>query len=81
VLHATRRKKQKELFMDFGNFLTVKEVAELCRVHIKFIRNEITRGNLPAVKVGRAFLVDRKDMAAYLEARKVVADGAAAING
>ena len=58
--------------MEQKNYLTVSEIAKLCRVQIRFVRKEIVNGNMPAVKVGKAFLVEEKDVAAYLEARKVV---------
>lgn len=65
--------------MNEKKYLTVSEIAKMCRVQIKFVRKEISNGNMPAVKVGKAFLVEEKDVLAYLEARKVVIRNASII--
>ena len=59
--------------MENLKFLTTEEAAEICHVYKKYIREEITRGNLPAIKCGRSYLIDPVDLRAYLDARKVVA--------
>ena len=43
-------------------FLTVKEVAELLRVHKNTVYNWIRSGNLRAFKVGRQWHIHRQDL-------------------
>jgi excisionase family DNA binding protein len=52
-----------------ARFLTVQEVAELLRVSTMTVYRTIKAGDLPAVRVGRAFRVRDTDVDAYLAAR------------
>lgn len=36
---------------------TVKQIAEMLRVHVVTVRTQIKRGNIKAVKVGRHYLI------------------------
>jgi excisionase family DNA binding protein len=36
---------------------TVKQIAEMLRVHVVTVRTQIKRGNVKAVKVGRHYLI------------------------
>lgn len=36
---------------------TVKQIAEMLRVHVVTVRTQIQRGNIKAVKVGRHYLI------------------------
>ncbi len=47
--------------------LTVAEVAKIFRVTLQTIRNWIEWGKLPAVRVGRQFLVRREHIDALLD--------------
>lgn len=55
-------------------FLTSQEVADILRVNIEYIRDEIKAGNLRAYKVGRAFIIEDKDLEDYIKARVVIAN-------
>ncbi|MFM8238545.1 MAG: helix-turn-helix domain-containing protein [Actinomycetota bacterium] len=52
-----------------ARFLTVQEVADLMRVSSMTVYRLIKAGELPAVRVGRAFRVSETDVDAYLAAR------------
>jgi excisionase family DNA binding protein len=52
-----------------ARFLTVQEVAQLLRVSSMTVYRLIKAGDLPAVRVGRAFRVRDVDVDAYLESR------------
>ena len=52
-----------------ARFLTVQEVANLMRVSSMTVYRLIKAGELPAVRVGRAFRVSETDVDAYLAAR------------
>ena len=52
-----------------ARFLTVQEVADLMRVSSMTVYRLIKAGELPAVRVGRAFRVSETDVDASLAAR------------
>ena len=47
-------------------FLTVAEVAAMMRVSKMTVYRLVHSGEMPAVRVGRSFRVDEKDVVAYL---------------
>jgi excisionase family DNA binding protein len=47
--------------------LTVKEIAEILRVHPTTIYNIIKRGDLPAIKVGNSYRVYKSDFVEYIK--------------
>lgn len=47
--------------------LTVREVAQICRVHEVTIRRHIRQGLLRSVRVGRAVRIRREDLDGYVE--------------
>jgi len=47
-------------------WFNVKEVAETLDRSPRTIRNHISKGDLPAAKVGRSYVITRKDLAEYL---------------
>lgn len=49
------------------------EIAELLGVTDQTVRNEIQRGNLPAIRVGRTYRVLRSDLDEYITAAANVA--------
>lgn len=51
---------------DPGEFLTVEEVAAICRVHPKTVRGWAHLGSLNSFLVGQKRLVRRSDLDAYL---------------
>lgn len=52
------------------DLLTVKDVADRLKVSDRYIRLLIARGELPAVKLGRAVRIGVTDLVDFLEARK-----------
>lgn len=52
------------------DLMTVKDVANRCKVSDRYIRLLIARGELPAVKLGRAVRISVVDLTEFLEARK-----------
>ena len=61
--------------MDDQELLTVGEAAKIFRVTLQTIRNWIEWGKLPALRVGRRFLVRREHIEALLDQAQA-ADGA-----
>jgi excisionase family DNA binding protein len=49
--------------MDKETFLTVREVAEMLRVHPATVRAAIKRGDIPATRFGRKWLIRAADIA------------------
>lgn len=45
----------------------VKEIAELTGLKEPFLRNEITRGNLKAIKRGRCVIVPDEELRRYIQ--------------
>ena len=53
-----------------GPYLTVEEIADELRVSIPSVWRWIRDGRLPALKVGRRYLVSRKDYKVFLAAHR-----------
>ncbi len=53
--------------------LTVAEVAERLRMSERFVRDEISRGNLRGAKVGRRWRIPETALDAYIAANMNVA--------
>lgn len=51
------------------DYLTARQAAEECGQRPQSISNAIRRGYLPAVKVGRDWLIHPADLIAYLDGR------------
>jgi excisionase family DNA binding protein len=51
---------------------SVKEVAERLGKSSRTIRNHIEKGELPAAKTGRSYVITRSDLAEYLGSMKRV---------
>lgn len=45
-----------------SKMLTLREVSEILNLHINTIRNYVKRGKLRAVKFGRVWRVEEKDV-------------------
>ena len=43
-------------------FLTVAEVAEILRKSKQTIRNKIINGEIPAIRIGRPYLIRKSDL-------------------
>lgn len=54
---------------DYGECLTVPEVAEVLRVHPLTVYRAIGEGKLPATKWGRSYRISREALRAVLEGR------------
>ena len=57
------------------SFLTVAEVARLCRVHEITVRRHIKQGRLHAVRIGKAIRIKAEDLQSYLGAQDQLAVG------
>ncbi|GAA0439046.1 helix-turn-helix domain-containing protein [Streptomyces luteireticuli] len=51
----------------YPEVLTAPEVAELCRVETRVVRNLAATGELPGFKIGKAWRFHRADVAAFIE--------------
>ena len=51
-------------------FLSLEEIAELLSVDYQLVYRQVRSGELPAVKLGRIYRVDRSDFETYLLRRK-----------
>jgi len=51
-------------------YLEVKDISELLKVDPRTVRNWINRGDLPAIKVGNRFRIEREDLQQFLDDRK-----------
>lgn len=50
--------------------LSTKQVADVLSIHINTVKRLITRGELPAAKIGRVLRVDKADLKQYLDKSK-----------
>ena len=50
--------------------LTIPEVARICRVSDKTIRRRIKCNELPAIRLGGQWRIERGDLEAYIGARR-----------
>jgi excisionase family DNA binding protein len=62
--------RNRPIGVDEKNF-TPKELAEILKVSVRTIVNEIKRRNLAATLIGRQWRVSKGDLRAYLHARYV----------
>lgn len=53
------------------NFLNMKEVASKLRCSVFFVRNEVKRGKLKAVKFGRSLCVEDTELDKYIDNQEV----------
>ena len=51
-------------------FLSLEEVAELLSVNYQLVYRLVRAGELPAVRLGRVYRVDRNDLDDFLERSK-----------
>lgn len=56
--------------MNNNEFYTVKQVAELLQVHWQTILNYIKGGKLKAVKLGKGYRIEKKDLEVFLKKSK-----------
>lgn len=64
-------------------FLQITDVAETLNISVRQAYSLVTTGELPAIKVGRSWRVEEKELEAYIdrkyaETRRQVADGSLA---
>lgn len=60
--------------MDDRKLLTVEQLAERLAVNPMTVRRMVNRGQLPAVRIGRAIRFKPADVDAFLESVRVVKD-------
>lgn len=63
-IYCKYKMKKGLLFMEV---YSAQEVAEMLKVNIRTVYNEIERGNLKAKKVGHQYRIMKKDLEAYME--------------
>lgn len=61
---------EKEL-ESYPDLMNPYEIAQMCNCSENFIRNEIRRGNLKALKISRKFRVPKQYLIEYLMKSKV----------
>jgi excisionase family DNA binding protein len=77
---VTRTRAQtKEHTMYESQYHRLPAVSKMTGVSIDFLRKEIRRGTLSAVKLGRSITIPENDLRDYLAARKVQATGHEAV--
>ena len=55
---------------DAKQYLSVEEVADLLGVNYQLIYRLVRGGDIPAIRLGRVYRIERADLDAYLERRK-----------
>ena len=55
------------IIKQYGNFLTIKEVAKLLKVHSNTIKNLTMRGDLKATKIGKAVRYEAQAIMDYIK--------------
>lgn len=55
-------------FDDYGDVLTLQDVAALLGWHLETVRTWVREGKLPARKIGRPYVVLKQDLLAWLQA-------------
>lgn len=50
--------------------LSTRQVADILSVHINTVKRLITRGDLPASKIGRVLRIGKDDLKRYLDESK-----------
>lgn len=53
-----------------NEFYTVEQVSELLQVHWQTILNYIKAGKLRAVRLGKGYRIDKKDLEVFLKKNK-----------
>lgn len=54
--------------------LTVKEVAEIFKVHHMTVRRLIEKGELKAARIGRSIRIDETDLKKFIKSKKIAGD-------
>lgn len=60
---------------DFADLLTVQETAQLLKVSVSWIYEHVrpdAEDRLPVVKLGKYLRFDRRDLHAYIDAKRVM---------
>ncbi len=65
VMPAPKKYTDPE-WRDVPSALGTQEVADLLRVHINTVKNLITKGKIPAYKVGRIYRINKVDLMEYV---------------
>lgn len=56
-------------------YLSLEEVADLLSVNYQLIYRLVRSGELPAVRLGRVYRIERSDLDEYLESAKTISGG------
>lgn len=65
---SAQQQKQPEPFADYGDLLSVRDLCALTGLSAQTIRASCASGQLPAVKIGRAWFVPKANLMAYIGA-------------
>lgn len=66
-IRKTRKRENAVNNSSAPHLLTVKELAELCRVHTKTVRNWINGGEIAVVRKGRLIRISVEALSAFLK--------------
>ncbi len=56
--------------IEVATTLTTTDVAKILKRSIQFVRGEISRGMLPAAKIGRSWRVTPEDLKQYIDTKR-----------
>ena len=54
-----------------NKYYNTDDIAEMLDIHVRTVRNWIVQGELPAIKVGNRYRIDKEEFKQYLEDRRV----------
>lgn len=68
IVHPPEAARQPELFADYGDLLSVRDLCALTGLSAQTVRAACASGQLPAVKIGRAWFCPKSRLAEYVGA-------------
>lgn len=64
-------KKVYTSWEDAPAILTLPQMAQLLQIHLNTAKNWVASGKVPAVKVGRAWRIDKEDIKALFDGKSI----------
>lgn len=71
MAHQTAQINTNAAYQPPPKRITIKQAATENNMSPHWIRQQIAAGSLPAIRLGRVFRIDRSDLDAFFESRKV----------
>ena len=68
IVNMPRQNQQPEPFANYGDLLSVRDLCALTGLSAQTIRTSCASGQLPAVKIGRAWFVPKANLMTYIGA-------------